>query len=337
MHLVGGFVHGASDIVGLESVNGGNILGGEDEVKALKVALDAVGSQRLGEDDVATSSVPVEEDLGRSLAVLLGNLANSGVLKLVAAGEGRVSLNLDAVLVAQVDESLALAEWVDLNLVDGGDNVRVLDEVLDVGSTEVGDANRLDLAKLLGNLKSAPRFETLLLIFGRGVDQVEVEVVKTELVEGGAEGVEGSLVAVVGVPELGADEYILAGGAGLLEPGADGATASLLIGITSGGVDVAVAGVKGSGDSVLSLLAVGGLVDTEGDGGDGVAVVELDGVDRRNGAAVGAVGLDLLDDHGALGGDLRGDSNGSHFERCVDWLKLFVCGSREKQRLVKVL
>lgn len=106
------------------------------------------------------------------------------------------------------------------------------------------------------------------------MDQVEVEVVEAKLVERLAESVEGVFVAVVGVPELGADKDLFAGSASLVHPSTDSIATSLLVGIAGSRVDVAVAGIEGSSDGILSLLTVGSLVDTEGNLGNGVAVVE---------------------------------------------------------------
>lgn len=313
-------MHGAGDVVlAAEGVDGLNVLRGKLEVEALEVALDAGGGQALGQDNVAAGGVPVEQDLSRSLAVLGGNGANGGVLELVTPGQRGVSLDLDAVLLAELDKRLALAEGVNLNLVDGGDNLGVVDEALELGSTEVGNTNGADLAETLSSFQGAPALQALLLIVRGRVDQVQVEVVKTKLLEGEAESVEGGLVAVVGVPELGADVDLLTGSASLLEPAADSTTASLLVGVAGSGVDVTVAGVKGGSDGILSLLAVGGLVDTEGDLGDLVAVVELDG-SNREGVALGAGLLSdgLLDVDTTLRGGLGGDSGGSHCECLCD-------------------
>lgn len=280
MHLVGGLVHGAGDIVlGAEGVDGLNVLGSQGEVEAVQVALNARGGQALGQNNVASSSVPVEQDLGSALVVLLGNGVDCGVFKLVTTSQGRVSLDLNAVLVAKLDESLALAEGVNFDLVDSGNDGGILEKVLDVGSTEVRNTNGLDLAELLGSLESTPALKALLLILGRGVDQIQVKVVEAELVQRVAKSVEGSFVAVISIPELGADENILTRGAGLLEPGADSTTTSLLVGISSSRVDVAVASLEGSSDSVLSLLAVRSLVYTKSNLGNRVAVVQLDGSD----------------------------------------------------------
>lgn len=337
-------MHAAGDVVlRAEGVDGLNVRLGKLEVERLQVALDAAGSERLGEDNVAAGGVPVQKDLSGSLVVLLGNSADGGILELVAASEGRVGLDLDAVLVAELDESLTLAERVDLDLVDSGDNLGVVDKILEVGGTEVGDTDGADLTQTLGGLKGAPRLKTLLLILSRRVDQVEVEVVKTELVEGRAKGVEGSLVAVVGIPELRADVDLLTGSVGFLHPGADGTSASLLVGITGSGVDMAVAGVKSGSDGILSLLAVGSLVDTEGDLRDGGAVVQRDlgnigvGGDGRAVRSVGLVDDSLLGEDLTLGGGLGGDSDGSHDEGCISQRKgeslLMEIGVSEERRM----
>lgn len=162
-HLL--LVQGTGDVVlSTEGVDDSHVLLGELEVEGLEVGLDAVGSQRFGEDNVAAGSVPVEEDLSWALAVLLSDLANGRVLELVAAGEGRVGLNGDAVLAAGVDEVLALAEGVYLDLVDGGDNGGLLEKLLNVVGAEVGDTDGADLAEALGSLKSSPRSKALLLV-----------------------------------------------------------------------------------------------------------------------------------------------------------------------------
>lgn len=315
-HLVLGLVERAGDVALLKVVNDLDILRGEFEVKRLEVGLDAVGGQRLGEDDVALGGVPVEEDLRGGLAVLLSKLANDGVLELVATCERRVGLDGDAVLAADVDEVLALEEGVDLNLVDSGDNRGLGHELLEVVDTEVGDTNGADLAEALGSLKSSPGGNALLLVVRGGVDEVEVEVVELELLKGVAEGVEGSFVAVVSIPELGGDEDLATGSASLLEPLLQGAAASLLVGVSGCRVDVAVSGIEGGDDSLLSLLAVGGLVDTEGNLGNLVAVVKLDGeagrVAGRGVSRVLAARVDnLLHTKLRLAGS---ELNGGHFE-----------------------
>ena len=80
-------MHGASDVVLLKSVNGSDVLVGKLKVEALEVALDAVGSQTLGQDNVALGSAPVEKDLSRSLAILFSDGTDGRVMELVTPGQ----------------------------------------------------------------------------------------------------------------------------------------------------------------------------------------------------------------------------------------------------------
>lgn len=102
-------------------------------------------------------------------------------------------------------------------------------------------------------------------------------MVKLELLQRVAQGVEGSLVAVVGIPQLGRDEDVLSRVARLLEPLAQGAATGLLVRVPRGRVDVSVASVQRGHHGIFSLLAVRRFIDAEGEKGDLITVVELDG------------------------------------------------------------
>lgn len=94
-------VHAASDIILFSKpVDGLNILIGQLEVEALKIALNAVGSQALRQNNISTASIPVEENLGGGPAVFLGDGVDGRVLELVAASKRRIGLNLNTVFQA---------------------------------------------------------------------------------------------------------------------------------------------------------------------------------------------------------------------------------------------
>lgn len=171
LHSVLGAVQGAGDVVLVaEGVQLGEVLGRQGEAEGLHVGLDAVGRQRLGQDDVAARGAPVEQDLGRRLAVLLGDLDDARVLQLVAARQRRVRLNGDAVLAAHLDEVLTLAERVHLDLVDGRHNLGLGQQLVQVRGAEVGDADGSDLAEFLGCLQSSPGLVAFVLVIGWGVN-----------------------------------------------------------------------------------------------------------------------------------------------------------------------
>ena len=77
--------------------------------------------------------------------------------------------------------------------------------------------------------------------------QVEVNIVETEVLEGGLEGGEDVLGAVRVVPELGGDKELLAGNVGL----ANGVTDLLLVSVDPGGINVTVSRLNGDLDGVL--------------------------------------------------------------------------------------
>src|SRR5699024_10576630 len=114
-----------------------------------------------------------------------------------------------------------------------------------------------------------PGLDRIVVGRGRPVDEVEVDVVEAELLEALAERTLGLLGPVAIVPQLGRDEELITGDAGLR----DGAAHALLIAVDSGGVDVAVADFEGIGDDALGLVRVD-LEHAEAQLRDRLAVVE---------------------------------------------------------------
>lgn len=223
-----------------EGIQLGDILGRESEVENLAVALDAGWRQRLGKHYIPPRGVPIEKDLGRRLAVLFGDGANDFILELVAAGQRGVGLDEDVVLVAEFNEVLPLAEGVNLNLVDNGDDGAVLKQVLHVALAEVGDPDRADLTRPLSILEGPPALEALVFAVGRGVDEVEVEIREVELPQGLVEGFGGVVVAVVGIPELARNEDLVPRCMSIGQPPVDGTAASFFVHVSRSRVDVAI-------------------------------------------------------------------------------------------------
>ncbi len=101
------------------------------------------------------------------------------------------------------------------------------------------------------------------------MDQIQVDVIGTQFREARVEGLQRRFVSLVGVPELGGDEDVLARNRGARERAAH----TLLVSVGRGGVDVPVAGlVDRESDGVLGLV-VGGLPYSQAelrDGGSGI-------------------------------------------------------------------
>ena len=102
------------------------------------------------------------------------------------------------------------------------------------------------------------------------MNQVQVNVVGVQLLQGSVERLEGVLVALVGVPQLGGEEDVLTSHVG----GGDGAAHARLVAVDGGGVDVAVAGFQGGAHDLLGNLVLN-LPHAVAQLGDATAVVEL--------------------------------------------------------------
>ena len=277
------------------------------ELGDLPVALDAAGRRALGQDNVSALQTPCKQDLSEIVTAALRNLVKALVLAdrlagagdLVLGAERRVGGGQDVILQAELNELLVGEEGVDFDLVDVGLDLGDLQELLEALDGPVGDTDGVGLARLVELLHCAPcglgvLGEVLLdnvlsvaanlghvlvvLLGGNGpVDKEEVNVVHLQLLERAVERPLDLLGLVQVVPDLCADEEILAGDAGVgLEEVADGVANLILVLVEPCAVEMAVANLKGFGDGLV-CLALGALVGegAEADGGDLDAVREL--------------------------------------------------------------
>lgn len=211
--------------------------------KEIKVGLHAALVHTLGDDHNLALNRPAEKDLGSRLAVLLGDLGDNFVLQqglgvLTGAGhlnvggrtEGRVGHDLDTLLLDPVDQAGLLEVRVQFDLEDGRLDLAVAEHVQDGLDVEVGDTNVAGLAVFNDLLEFAPAvldggaFIGELVLAGldpaggrvgfsdgsvltgdREVDQVQVDVVETQVLELLVKGRADVILVVVGVPQLGDD------------------------------------------------------------------------------------------------------------------------------------
>lgn len=96
---------------------------------------------------VGRLTVVAQEHNGGSDAVLLCDLVDDFVLeqRRASATEWAVGGDVDALLLAKVDNLLLWAQWVVLDLVDGGDNGGFGKQLLQVLDGVVSNTNGLDL------------------------------------------------------------------------------------------------------------------------------------------------------------------------------------------------
>lgn len=232
---------------------------------AFQVGLYASWSLGLWQDTASLSDTPCERDLGTSLSILLSDFGKnwlidelrkllSLVVNLVRVSEWGVLGDVDALLSVPCDKVLLLQVWVQLDLVSSWDDLALLEHSLDLLLGEVGDTNCLSLSGLNHLLHSLVSLDivdilsdhlsgvVLLEELVRGlecswpVDQVEIDVVESKVLQGSIEGWLDGGWSVGVVPELSGDEELLAWDLGLGDGTADG----WLGAVDAGSVNVSV-------------------------------------------------------------------------------------------------
>ena len=203
----------------------------------------------------------------------LGDLPDRLVLQVrLALAQRGPRLGDDPVPGVQLPHGLLGEVRVQLDLVCRGNHTSVQD-VLQSLLREVRDADGAGLAGGLDLLERPPGVQVLALLRLGPVDEVQVHVVQAQALQGLVHGLQGGLVALVVVPQLGGDEQLLARDAAA----GDRAPHTFLVAVDLGGVDVAVADLQGLAHHVFGNIRVH-LPHAEAELGDRVAVVELQGL-----------------------------------------------------------
>ncbi len=259
-----------------------HILRGEGKGEEVPVLRHPGGGHRLGQGEDPLFQAPPQADLGRRLAVVLGDGGEDGVVQHPAPAQGAPGLHQDTVVPAEGQGLPLLAAGVELDLVHHGGHLS-LQQGLQVVGAEVGHADGPDLPRLVELCHGPPGvpvdgLPVVELVGGGGpVDEVEVQVVGAQAVQGGLEGGLGWGIAPVGVPNLAGEEDRLPGQAA----GPEGLAHAGLVAVVGGGVNVAVAQGEGGldgGHGLRPVLHPPGAVAQAGDGhavGQGEGVAEM--------------------------------------------------------------
>src|SRR5699024_4757381 len=196
---------------------------------------------RLREEDVSLLQVPPDDRLGPGLLMGGGDIGDdgAGVVDLALAQR---SPGFDPdVLLGQDRAGVDLLELrVALDLVDGGHDAGV-EDLGQEPLSEVREAERGRQSLLAVAGEGLPGRARLVVARGRPVYEVEVVVVVAERLEALAERTLGLLGSVAIVPQLGGDEELVTGDAGLR----DGAAQALFIAVDCRGGDVTSAAFDG--------------------------------------------------------------------------------------------
>lgn len=210
-----------------------------------------------------------QENSPRADALLLSNLLDALVLEQRAAGaaERAVRHDLDALALAEVDKVVLGQGRVILDLVRGGHDLGLGEELLEVDPAVVAHAHSFRLARLDQAFHLLPRGDVVVVpghvAFPVGqlgeavvvavrvhpdgpVDEVQVDVVEPEELEGLVEADLGA--GRICVPQLGHDKDVLALHGARRDGRLDALADLVLVAVAVGRVDEAVAGLEGDLD-----------------------------------------------------------------------------------------
>ena len=161
----------------------------------------------LGDDGDAPLHVPPQSHLSGALAVFLTDLGQDGVGKdaVVALGKGPPGLGVDAVLLHQSQSIFLLEKGVELHLIHGGLDLHGLADVRQNLGIAVAHADGLQLAGLVRLFHGSVGAD----VVAHGLmDQIQIDIVQSQLLHRGLNGLLSALIAGVLHPQLGGDETV---------------------------------------------------------------------------------------------------------------------------------
>ena len=182
----------------------------ELEVEDVDVLADPLGRHRLGDDDVAELQVPAQDRLRRGLAMLLGDPERSSRRRAGTLGERAPGLGRDPCSACQARSSACWRQRMQLDLVDRRPLVGLVAEALEVLDAEVRDADRPRPALLMDPLEGPPGVDVAVLGSAPASGSGRGRRAPCRAARGSSRTREGRVVALLGVPELGRDEDLLA-------------------------------------------------------------------------------------------------------------------------------
>src|SRR3989449_10223924 len=235
----------------------------------------------LRDHDESMLKAPANQDLRGRPMIPRHNFHDDAVRQAASPGEGPVCLELNFPFAAELEQLLLIQEGMELDLVHGRcdrprrKHFRQMADRVVAHADRPSEAFYVELRERLPRLVAKARY--------RPVDQVQIDVVESQLAATPFERSQRGLVPVIAVPELRCDENPVPRNSTLPDCRAD----VPFVRVHFRGVDQAVPDLEGGGDGVPGLLARRGLPDAEAQDRHLVSVVQrrtrFDGEAHRRG------------------------------------------------------
>ena len=177
----------------------------------------------------------------------------------------------DIELLMSLLRHLLLEIGMQLDLVDDGNDAGLADDTLEMFGIEIRHADRTGTTLFPDSGESLPGLRIEAAMRRRPVNEVEVDVLGTELLQAALECTQRIVIALIGIPEFGGDEDVLAVEAGRADAFAD----TLFVVVAGSRIDMTIAGgdrrAHGGSGNILRRLP-----DAEADLRNGMSVMESD-------------------------------------------------------------
>ncbi len=168
--------------------------------------------------------------------MLFGDLAYISVRDELALAERAPGFGGDTKLLMSLLRRLLLEIGMQLDLVDDGNDAGFADDTLEMFRIEIRHADRAGATLFPDAHESLPGLGIKAAMRRRPVNEIEVDIFGTELLQAAVEGAQRIVIALIGIPELGGDEDVLAVEAGRTDAFAD----ALFVVVTGSRIDVTI-------------------------------------------------------------------------------------------------
>lgn len=278
----------------VQTIDGVHLLFGQGEAEQIKILFNSLLVIRLWNDCDLSLKGPLEQNLSWRFADSGSNILDNGIvigsLFLFSITEADVSWGAqaavtgdsDSVREAVFDKSWLSIQWMELDLEDRWFDLGVGEDISDQRGTHVTDADGLNETLVVELLHGSPRLVNWHWIFKHGtvalwmigplwwvmvlewnvlernweMNQVEVDVVEAEVLEGPLASWLDVLLSMLGVPELGGDEEILTLDDTLIDGSLDALTGFLFVAIYGSLINESVAQLDGIVNAIGAFVVI---------------------------------------------------------------------------------
>ena len=256
--------------LGVQGCNRRHIFRAQFKIKHADIFQHSFFAGRLGQGDNTPLDNPAENDLSHAFVVFRGDEKQGFILEYIVLSlcKRRPGFNHHAVFLQEFLRINLLLERVDFDLIDRRRDLVMNHQVHDAIRLKVGNPDRSDFALLVQFLHRAP----LTIHIAEGLmNQIQVNVIQLQALQGIFKGFSCALVALALNPKFGRDEQFFSGHAAAFDAFAN----RFFVHVRSGRIDVGIANFNRIDHASFAFGWIGDLKNAEAKNGDFNAIVQF--------------------------------------------------------------